>query len=416
MKLLQYGAGNIGRSLLGYLFSRAGWEVVFVDVDTRVVEALNAQRRYQIVLKDFPPQEWVVQGVRGVHGQDTEAVAEEIACADLAGTAVGARALTHVYPVIAEGLRRREQRHKGPLDLLICENLPDAACTVRRGLGAYVGQAFPLDDMAGLVTATHGKMVPIMPEQIRARDPLLVYAEAHSTLYVERGAFKNPIPELPDLVPVDNIKAYVDRKLFIHNLAHALSAYVGQVVDPRMIYVSDALRQRDVRRVVEGAVWESAQALVKQYPAEFTLPSQQRHVSELLPRIANRELGDTLFRLGRDVSRKLSPGERLVGVLRLQMAHEIASDCTCLGIAAAMRFRGQDESGRAVPEDEVFSQQLRSLGPETILRSACGLDARQAEDTPVVERILGFYQDMGRRKAAAVADFCRSLGPRTVQF
>jgi len=44
MKLLQYGAGNIGRSLVGQLFSKAGYEVVFVDVDKTVIDALNRER------------------------------------------------------------------------------------------------------------------------------------------------------------------------------------------------------------------------------------------------------------------------------------------------------------------------------------------------------------------------------------
>ena len=40
MKFVQIGAGNIGRSFIGQLFSRAGYEVVFIDVDDAVVEAL----------------------------------------------------------------------------------------------------------------------------------------------------------------------------------------------------------------------------------------------------------------------------------------------------------------------------------------------------------------------------------------
>ena len=31
-KMVQFGAGNIGRSFIGQLFSRSGYEVVFVDI------------------------------------------------------------------------------------------------------------------------------------------------------------------------------------------------------------------------------------------------------------------------------------------------------------------------------------------------------------------------------------------------
>ena len=39
--LIQFGAGNIGRSFLGQIFARNGWEVVFVDVDELLLKELN---------------------------------------------------------------------------------------------------------------------------------------------------------------------------------------------------------------------------------------------------------------------------------------------------------------------------------------------------------------------------------------
>ncbi len=53
MKLVQLGAGNIGRSFIGQIFSRAGWEVVFVDIDSAVIDELNRKRRYTVEVRDF---------------------------------------------------------------------------------------------------------------------------------------------------------------------------------------------------------------------------------------------------------------------------------------------------------------------------------------------------------------------------
>ena len=50
-KLVQFGAGKIGRSFIGQLFSLSGYEVVFIDVYKPVVEALNNRRQYQVVIK-----------------------------------------------------------------------------------------------------------------------------------------------------------------------------------------------------------------------------------------------------------------------------------------------------------------------------------------------------------------------------
>ena len=43
-KMLQFGAGNIGRSFIGQLFSRSGYEVVFVDINKELAKELNKKK------------------------------------------------------------------------------------------------------------------------------------------------------------------------------------------------------------------------------------------------------------------------------------------------------------------------------------------------------------------------------------
>jgi len=95
-KLVQFGAGNIGRSFIGQLFSRAGWEVVFVDVDEAVISALNERRGYTVEIRDDKSETWRIENVRGVDARDTEAVAVEVAAADCLGSAVGKNYLTAI--------------------------------------------------------------------------------------------------------------------------------------------------------------------------------------------------------------------------------------------------------------------------------------------------------------------------------
>ena len=44
--LVAFGAGNVGRGFIGELFSTAGWDVAFLDVDPRLVERLGEDRSY----------------------------------------------------------------------------------------------------------------------------------------------------------------------------------------------------------------------------------------------------------------------------------------------------------------------------------------------------------------------------------
>jgi len=201
MIFLQYGAGNIGRSFIGALFARAGYEVVFVDVNPVVLEALNRDRRYKVEIHDTPPSEFQVEGVRAVDGRDVEAVAKEIATADLMGTAVGPNILPRIFPVIARGLIQRLAQGRPPLDIIIAENLRHASGVLAAGLQENLPPDFPLESYVGLVETSIGKMVPIMPEEIVRQDPTLVYAEAYNTLILDKKGFRNKIPISPAWLP-----------------------------------------------------------------------------------------------------------------------------------------------------------------------------------------------------------------------
>ncbi|HEX2949833.1 MAG TPA: NAD-binding protein, partial [Armatimonadota bacterium] len=132
--LLQFGAGNIGRSFVAQLFSRAGYDVIFVDVMDELVNQLNAQGRYRVMIVDTHNEEVWVEHVRAINGKDVDAVAEALAEADIAATSVGPNALPYLYPTIAKGLQLRQARGNKPLDIILAENLRNAASIVRSGL------------------------------------------------------------------------------------------------------------------------------------------------------------------------------------------------------------------------------------------------------------------------------------------
>lgn len=51
-KLVLFGAGKIGRSFIGQLFSASDYEVVFIDINPVVIDQLNQRRSYQVVIKN----------------------------------------------------------------------------------------------------------------------------------------------------------------------------------------------------------------------------------------------------------------------------------------------------------------------------------------------------------------------------
>ena len=370
---LQFGAGNIGRSLAGAVFSRAGYDVVFADAADVLVDALRERGEYKVVVKgDLPPgraAEEIIKPVSAFNNvKDPAALEDAVLRADLIGTAVGANVLPHVMKAIAPILAKRER----PVSIILCENLHGVDKIARQYLEANAPEGFVIDGRVGLVATSIGKMVPVMPAEVRARDPIEVWGEAYDKIIADRNAFVGPVPEVAGLELHGNFAAYVDRKLYIHNLGHAVCACLGAQRGYKLI--CDAIEDPEVLGITRAAMMSTAMALMKRYPGEFTEESQTEHVEDLLRRFRNRALGDTVFRVGRDLNRKLADGDRFIGGLRL--VKEAGGDTVpiCKGIAAALKFNATDDQGNPYPTDGIVLNRVKEIGPMLFLREFSKLD------------------------------------------
>ena len=371
---VHFGAGNIGRALAGPIFSRAGYQVLFVDAVPEIVRALHERRAYRVVIKDtLPagvPDTFMVNDVDGIDVRDREAVKAAVARADLIGTAVGAAHLPGVLTEIAAGLPERAGR---PVSLLFCENLHGLARLARETLSRALPKGFPLDRQVGLVETSIGKMVPLMPQEVRRNDPLEVWGEAYNAIIADRNGFVGPVPDdIEGLLLKQCFQAYVDRKLYIHNLGHATCAYHGYLRGHALI--DDAMCDPAVLAETEAVMQESARALARRYPQELDAAGLAEHVADLLRRFGNQALGDTVFRVGRDLRRKLAPGDRMIGGLRLVQSEQGDIAPVCRAIAAALQFAATDETGQPFAPDVAFRVRLAEEGAEAVLCAHSGLD------------------------------------------
>lgn len=406
-RLVQFGAGNIGRSFIAQLFSASGYDVVFIDVDRDLVDAINRKGEYNVVIRDegVADRSIRVERVRAVNARDADAVAREIAAATIIATSVGSGALESVLPVIAKGV---ELRGDPPVDVIIAENIRDGAKLFRTGLEKHLPRDYPLDARVGFVETSIGKMVPLMSAADRASDPLRVFAEPYNTLIVARSGFLNGVPDVEGLRPVDEIAAFVDRKLFIHNLGHAACAYHSYVRDPARALIADAIASPEVYGATRAAMDEMAAVLAHAYPNAYTATELAAHVEDLLARFANRALGDTVYRVGRDLPRKLGHDDRITGAMLLAERCGLPYDAVVNTFYDAIRFAAGDEGGNPFPRDREFHARYpvppEGTIPESavrkILNEVCGLAA--AGDTRPAREPGALSAGAPRREGAVV--------------
>src|SRR5690554_2191315 len=141
MKAVHFGAGNIGRGFVGQLLHGGGYELVFSDVADALVDAINAVDSYTVHEAGPGGVDRVVTGFRAVNSKnDPDAVAEEVATADLVTCAVGPTVLKFIAPAIIAGLTRRSSE-LAPLKVMACENAIGATDQLRMEIEHAAGDA-----------------------------------------------------------------------------------------------------------------------------------------------------------------------------------------------------------------------------------------------------------------------------------
>ena len=373
---VMYGGGNIGRGFIGALMSRSGYEVTFVDVAVPVVEELQSRRCYPLrIVSSEGNTDLTINNVTAVNGNDTPAVAKAIARCDIMATAVGARILKFIVPNIVAGLRQRWAEGGKPLNIIICENLNDANKIIEGMIKEQLTDAekAKFDETVGLVEASIGRMVPVQTEEMKDGEPLRVCVESYGFLPVDGAAFKGEIPQIEGMVPFEPFDFFIKRKLFIHNMGHATTAYLGGLLGDEFVWQS--IGNPTIRLIAQNAMTESAMALSRHYnvPLEGIL----LHITDLLSRFANVALGDTCARVGGDPARKLSPADRMIGSSLLALQEGITPAYIAVGAAAGIK-RYLDEAGEA--------QSLAAA--EKVLAEVSQLSA----DAPLAKLILPYYK------------------------
>ena len=339
MKAVMYGAGNIGRGFIGQRFYLSGYETTFIDVNEAVVNELNAQKKYPIYVTrgtEYVP-EWV-ENVNAVNGKDEAAVVKTIAECDIMATALGVNILPFVAPLLAKAVLARKAAGK-PLNILICENMIDS----NEYLHGLVEPHIPAEDKAwfeeniGFVCVSVGRTVPPTPAEFKEKYALAVCAEPYSELPVDAAGFRPvgcEMPPIKELVPFSPFAFFIERKLLIHNMGHALMTYMAY--QKGYNYIFEAATDGEIKYILTRALLESARALAKRHGAP--LDDTMQFVEDLMVRFENKLLVDSLDRVGRDPKRKLSEHDRLVGAFKMVREQGMIPAHIAVGIAAGYLF------------------------------------------------------------------------------
>ena len=243
-------------------------------------------------------------------------------------------------------------------------------------------------ESAQFLNTVIGKMSGVVtdPSEIRERrlktvtpfESRAVLVESFNRILISRTSFGDRLAtagfrrgievfeEKPDLLPFE------EAKLYGHNSTHAVAAYLGGVLGVERI--AELEKAAGVSAFLETAfVEESGAALIRRNrgkDALFTPEGYRAYATDLLLRMFNPYLGDTVERVGRDPGRKLEWDDRLVGTVRIAQQQGLNPVRYALGTAAAVTALDKSVLDANVPLQKLLDPLWEKASPNPAERHA----------------------------------------------
>lgn len=223
------------------------------------------------------------------------------------------------------------------------------------------------------------------PGMVHARhlDPAWREYERGITVFVEKS----------------ELQPFAQAKLYGHNAGHALAAYLGHELG--LTRIDELAGRPDVLHYVRDAMlYESGASLCRRYAdvdPMFSPSGYRMFVDDLVERMVNPYVRDTIARVGRDPARKLGWNDRLVGAMRLAAADSVNPHRYAMGAAAALDwlavplFERPQYLYQLWAADNADRSEAEHMS-ELIVRASARLQSWSAEGFPPLEPVETQYE------------------------
>ncbi len=163
--------------------------------------------------------------------------------------------------------------------------------------------------------------------------------EQFNRILVSRTQIPDFMPGIEVFIEKEDLLAFEEAKLYGHNAIHSLLGFIGAVKG--YVKMTELANDQAVMQMATAAFFQECGAsLIKKYThlddKLFTEAGFKSYAEDLLERMTNPYLGDTVARVVRDAVRKLAINGRIFGTMRLALEYGIEPTNMALGAMAGI--------------------------------------------------------------------------------
>ena len=313
MQALHFGAGNIGRGLIGSILSQNGFSLTFVDTNEDIIQQINEDGGYTVEILDDEKNQVFIDDVRAFNSlEDEDAIVAAFAEADLVTTSVGANNLGKIASIIKKSLLSNAE-DSNTITLMANENIINATDILKDNIKKICSKRewAEFERITNFLNTTIDRQS--MSRTTEGRNITMV--EPYYEWVIEYKGENHVLRNLNDAVLVDDLKPYLERKLYIVNAEHAAFAYLGNLLGYKTI--QQAGKDPLLLDFIHKYLHEISYYFIETYgmsPNEIKI-----YIMKTIKRHTNENLEDPIHRVARDPKRKLNVKDRLIApMLKLE--------------------------------------------------------------------------------------------------
>lgn len=397
-RLVQIGAGKIGRGYIADLFHEGGFKVTFLDYSPELVDAMKKQGYYTIfkhhtdgTYSKVRIEDYLVFCTQTQYDECVEAISRTA----YVSVNIFPGAVDSISKMLADAIERRVARgDEGAMDCLIGVNFLFASKLFTEGIEKYLateaGRKF-FRTRVSLAECLVHRNGAFPTAEMLAEDPLACNSGDTPYLTVD-NILKNGVPAGVNLHLQDNVPAWMIHKIWVANMGHSLSGYFGKKAG--YTYIGECHDDPYIMRCMLLAKREGTFAMHEEYGMSYEAMEAQDPVEQqkerYLDHVANSVDKDTIDRVCGDLTRKLAKGDRLIGPALACLRHGRVPYFLARGAAMALYFVSPTDKTSQAVQDYIAEH-----GVQAAIQKFCGLSPEDPAEKTLLELITGIYYEIG---------------------
>jgi len=365
MKVIHFGAGNIGRGFIGPILKLDSKieAIKFADVNEKVVNEMNEAKKYYVNELGQEINQILVSDIsatltKDLFNDENLAYLNDVS---LVTTSIGQNNLHFIANEVVKLIKMKQAQNQ-PLIVICAENGNRVSSYFKELLKDQVSF-----EQIYFVDAVVDRIVPNQ----KAND-LNIDVEKYYSWIVDEKQWPESIERITSISYSNNIEGEISKKISLLNGVHAALAWHRFGIDKFEIKtIQEALNQVETQSFINKLYEQLVPIISQQYG--FSIAYLNDYKDQLLARFTNPYLVDELERVGRNPITKLQKDERILKPLLFASKNQLAYDQLLNVVNDALNYQNENDL-EAKQIMELINQEGKTTAIETLIK---GLSAEE---------------------------------------